>query len=446
MSLADRIGKAKDDKQPNSKQAFGDVADSAGQKDRYAEYRKILQDDLISQVNALSAEETDKVDFEAMIDEAINRNALPIPRRDRTRVISDVVAEVSGLGPLQQLMTDDSITEIMVNGPKEVFVERRGKIQPAEVEFEDVAHVQKIIDRIVSPLGRRCDEASPMVDARLADGSRVNAVISPVALRGPYITIRRFSATPLEVSDLVRFGSLSYAMASFLEAAVKGKANIIVSGGTGSGKTTLLNVLSGYIPEDERIVTIEDAAELKLTQTHVVPMEARPANAEGAGRISIRDLVVNALRMRPDRIIVGEVRSGEALDMLQAMNTGHEGSLTTAHANTPRDALSRLETMCLMSGMELPLSAIRVQIASAIDIIVQQTRFRDGSRKITSISEVVGMEGDVITLQDLFVFKSEGMGAGGKIRGAFAPTGIRPKIVNKLRDSGASINDNWFVE
>lgn len=341
MSLADRIGKAKDDKQVGTRQAFGEIEESAGQKDRYAEYRKILQDDLISQVNALSAEETDKVDFESMIDEAINRNALAIPRRDRARVISDVVAEVSGLGPLQQLMSDDSITEIMVNGPKEVFVERRGKIQPAEVEFEDVAHVQKIIDRIVSPLGRRCDEASPMVDARLSDGSRVNAVISPVALRGPYITIRRFSATPLEVSDLVRFGSLSYAMASFLEAAVKGKANIIVSGGTGSGKTTLLNVLSGYIPEDERIVTIEDAAELKLTQTHVVPMEARPANAEGAGRISIRDLVVNALRMRPDRIIVGEVRSGEALDMLQAMNTGHEGSLTTAHANTPRDALSR---------------------------------------------------------------------------------------------------------
>ncbi len=446
MSLADRIGKAKEDRQPGSRPSGADIQDVSGQKDQYAEFRKLLIDDLISQVNSLSSEEGANVDFEAVIDEAISRRALPIPRRDRARVVSEVIAEVSGLGPLQPLMTDNSITEIMVNGPKDVFVERRGKIEPAEVEFEDQQHVQKIIERIVSPLGRRCDEASPMVDARLPDGSRVNAVISPVALRGPYITIRRFSATPLEISDLVRFGSLSYAMASFLEAAVKGKANIIVSGGTGSGKTTLLNVLSGYIPEDERIVTIEDAAELKLTQTHVVPMEARPANAEGAGRITIRDLVVNALRMRPDRIIVGEVRSGEALDMLQAMNTGHEGSLTTAHANAPRDALSRLETMCLMSGMELPLSAIRVQIASAIDIIVQQSRFRDGSRKVTSISEVVGMEGDVITLQDIFVFKSDGMSAGGKIRGRFMPTGIRPKIITKLRDCGASVNDNWFSE
>lgn len=446
MSLADRIGKAAVDGQMTSRRTGFDVSETAGQKDQYADMRKLLQDDLISQVNNLSAEESADANFEAMIDEAINRHALPIPRRDRARVISDVIAEVSGLGPLQPLMSDSSITEIMVNGPKDVFVERRGKIVRADVEFEDQAHVQKIIERIVAPLGRRCDEASPMVDARLSDGSRVNAVISPVALRGPYITIRRFSATPLQVADLVRFGSMSYAMASFLEAAVKGKANIIVSGGTGSGKTTLLNVLSGYVPEDERIVTIEDAAELKLTQTHVVPMEARPANAEGAGRISIRDLVVNALRMRPDRIIVGEVRSGEALDMLQAMNTGHEGSLTTAHANAPRDALTRIETMCLMSGMELPLSAIRVQIASAIDIIVQQSRFRDGSRKITSISEVVGMEGDVITLQDIFVFKNDGMSAGGKIRGTFAPTGIRPKIVEKLRDNGANINDNWFSE
>ncbi len=446
MSLADRIGKTKEDRVSGARAGGSEPQDNSTQKSQYAEYRKLLQDELISQVNALSAEEGSKIDFESLIEEAISRRGLSIPRRDRARVISEVIAEVSGLGPLQPLMSDTSITEIMVNGPKEIFVERRGKIEPAGVEFEDQAHVQKIIERIVSPLGRRCDEASPMVDARLPDGSRVNAVIAPIALRGPYITIRRFSATPLQVSDLVRFGSLSYAMASFLEAAVKGKANIIVSGGTGSGKTTLLNVLSSYVPEDERIVTIEDAAELKLTQTHVVPMEARPANAEGAGRITIRDLVVNALRMRPDRIIVGEVRSGEALDMLQAMNTGHEGSLTTAHANAPRDALSRLETMCLMSGMELPLSAIRVQIASAIDIIVQQARFRDGTRKVTSISEVVGMEGDVITLQDIFVFKSDGMGAGGKIRGRFVPTGIRPKIAAKLRDNGASINDNWFSE
>lgn len=413
--------------------------------DKYAELRKQIMASVIDQVNDLAMQGGSDVNLQSIITDAVNRCGADIPRSDRVRLVQEVLHEVDGLGPLEELMADPSVTEIMVNGPSQVYVERRGKLELSEVCFENDAHVMKIIDRIVSRVGRRCDEANPMVDARLQDGSRVNAVIRPIALCGPTLTIRRFNSSPLQAGDLVRGGSMSYSMASFLEACIKGRCNAIVAGGTGSGKTTLLNVLSGYIPETERIVTIEDAAELQLNQSHVVTLESRPANIEGAGAITIRDLVRNALRMRPDRIIVGEVRSGETLDMLQAMNTGHEGSLTTVHANSPRDVISRLETMVLMSGMELPVRAIRDQISSAIDLIVQQARFRDGSRKIVSISEVLGMEGDTITLQDIFVFKPAGVDAQGKICGKHVATGIHPKILTKLKENGILVRDEWFA-
>jgi len=328
----------------------------------------------------------------------------------------------------------------MVNGAKQVFIERKGKLLFSDVTFYDNDQLLNVIDRNVSPLWRHIDEATPMVDARLPDGSRVNAVIPPLSLKGPLLTIRKFSKNPLTVENLISYGSLTFKMASFLEACVKGRLNIVVSGGTGSGKTTLLNVLSAYIPHDERIVTIEDAAEIQLQQKHVLTLEARPANLEGKGQIAIRDLVKNALRMRPDRIVVGEVRGGEALDMLQAMNTGHDGSMTTGHANSTRDMLARLETMVLMAGMSLPISAIRQQIASAIDIIVQQTRLRDGSRKITSISEVLGMEGDVIVTQEIFGYDY----GDGRSAGRFRATGIKPRCCDKLAASGAGVKDEWF--
>lgn len=378
------------------------------------------------------------------IEGLIDANAAGITRADRSRIQKEIYNNVVGLGPLEPLLDDPEISEIMVNGPYNVYVERRGKLELSTTVFKDNEHLMNIINRIVSSVGRRVDETSPMVDARLADGSRVNAVIPPIVLNGPTITIRKFSKNPLTVSDLIHKNSVSPMMMSFLEACVKGKLNIIVSGGTGSGKTTLLNVLSGYIPDTDRIVTIEDAAELQLRQNHVVTMEARPANLEGAGQITIRELVRNALRMRPDRIVVGEVRSGETLDMLQAMNTGHDGSLTTAHANTPRDLMSRLETMVLMSGMELPIKAIREQVSSALDLVVQQARMKDGTRKVINITQVVGMEGDTITLQDLFVFKQQGLDAEGKITGSYISTGIRPTFIEKLVSNGVLVKDDWF--
>lgn len=378
------------------------------------------------------------------IEGLIDANAAGITRADRSRIQKEIYNNVVGLGPLQPLLDDPDISEIMVNGPYNVYVERRGKLELSATVFKDNEHLLNIINRIVSSVGRRIDETSPMVDARLADGSRVNAVIPPVVLNGPTITIRKFSKNPLTVSDLIHKASVSPMMMSFLEACVKGKLNIIVSGGTGSGKTTLLNVLSSYIPDTDRIVTIEDAAELQLRQNHVVTMESRPANLEGAGQITIRELVRNALRMRPDRIVVGEVRSGETLDMLQAMNTGHDGSLTTAHANSPRDLMSRLETMVLMSGMELPIKAIREQVSSALDVIVHQARMKDGSRKVINITQVVGMEGDTITLQDLFVFKQQGLDSEGKITGNFVSTGIRPTFLDKLISNGVLVRDDWF--
>jgi len=342
------------------------------------------------------------------------------------------------------LLADDDISEIMVNGPKQIYIEKQGKLVKSDVVFNNDEHVLRIIDRIVAPLGRRIDESSPMVDARLPDGSRVNAVIRPLSLVGPVITIRKFRKESLTVSDLVRFGSLTEDMGEFLSACVRARLNIVVSGGTGSGKTTTLNVLSSFIPEDERIITVENAAELQLRQDHVITLESRPPNVEGRGEVSIRDLVINCLRMRPERIVVGECRGGETLDMLQAMNTGHDGSMTTIHANSPRDGISRIETMCLMSGMDLPSRAIREQVASAIEVIVQQSRLKDGSRKITAITEVQGMEGDVVVLQDVFTFEQTGIDERGKIVGTLRPTGVRPKFVEKFEALNIYLPPNIF--
>lgn len=386
-----------------------------------------------------------KKDIEEIIKESIEGENLIISRTEREKIREEILDETMGFGPITPLIRDTDVSEIMVNGPKQVYVEKNGKLTLTETRFKDNKHVQHVIEKIVAPLGRRIDESSPMVDARLPDGSRVNAIIPPLALNGPTLTIRKFSEDPFQISDLINFGTISLQMAEFIKGCVEGKLNIIVSGGTGSGKTTSLNVISSFIPNDERIVTIEDAAELQLWQEHVVRLETRPPNIEGKGAITIRDLVKNSLRMRPDRIVVGEVRSGEALDMLQAMNTGHDGSLTTGHANSPRDMLSRLETMVLMAGMEIPIKAIREQIASAVDLIVQQSRLRDGSRKITHITEVQGMEGDVIILQDLFRYE-QGDINNGKNGGRFIFTGIKPKFLSKLEENKVKIPSHVFMK
>jgi pilus assembly protein CpaF len=368
------------------------------------------------------------------------REETPLAGSDKTRIAREVTDEILGHGPIEPLLRDPMVTEIMVNGPNRIYVERAGRLSVVNAEFTDESHLRRIIDRIVSRIGRRVDEASPMVDARLPDGSRVNAVVPPIALEGSTLTIRKFSADPLTVSDLISFGTLTPKVAELLSACVRGRLDIVVSGGTGSGKTTTLNVLSSFIPSDERVVTIEDAAELQLHQDHVVRLESRPANTEGRGEITIRDLVRNALRMRPDRIVVGEVRDGAALDMLQAMNTGHDGSLTTVHANTPRDSIARLETMVLMAGMDLPIRAIREQLASAVDLIIQVARLRDGSRRVTHITEVMGMEGDIVTLQDLFVFDFRaGQDDQGRFRGGLRSTGLRPQFLEELSDNGIAV-------
>ena len=416
---------------------------SAASDGELAELRMRIHRDVAAILAKQPGTQTEQ-DIAALIDEVINEEAPDLSRKDRSQISREIMDEIVGFGPLESLLADSSVSEIMVNGPKQIYVERKGKLVRSSVTFQDDDHVRRIIDRIVSPLGRHIDDSNPMVDARLPDGSRVNAIIPPISLCGPSITIRKFSDTPLTVRNLIAFGSLSEDMASFLQAAVCGKLNILVSGGTGSGKTTLLNVPSAFIPADERIVTIEDAAELRLMQDHVVSLESRPANLEGTGAITIRDLVRNALRMRPDRIIVGEVRGGETLDMLQAMNTGHDGSLTTAHANTPRDALSRIETMVMMAGMDLPVSAIRHQISGALDLIVQQARLRDGSRKIISISEVSGMEGDIITMQEIFRFQHDGNTPEGKVLGHFVQTGVKPMCCDKIEGNGVKIDPKWF--
>jgi len=369
----------------------------------------------------------------------------PLSAAERQRIVEEISDDVLGHGPIEKLIADATVTEIMVNSTDPIYVERLGKLERTDVRFVSQEHLRRVIERIVSKIGRRIDESSPMVDARLADGSRVNAVIPPLSVDGPSLTIRKFSKDPYQVADLIGFGTMTEGMAELLTACVNGKLNVLVTGGTGTGKTTLLNVLSGFIPSEERIVTIEDAVELQLHQDHVVRLESRPANIEGKGAVTIRDLVRNSLRMRPDRIVVGEVRGGEALDMLQAMNTGHDGSLSTVHANTPRDALARLETMVLMAGLELPARAIREQIASAIDLIVQLTRLRDGTRRITHVTEVEGMENDTITLSDVFMFDySAGIGPDGKFLGSARPTGIRPKFSERLNDLGIQLPAEIF--
>lgn len=400
--------------------------------DRDSKYRDMEAENLIEAVRSLA---------ELILERELGNLTLS----ERQGIASEITDDIVGLGPLEPLLKDPTVTEVMVNGPNQVYIEKKGKLILTEIQFRDDDHVMHIIDKIVSPIGRRIDESMPMVDARLQDGSRVNAIIPPLALRGPTITIRKFSKDPYKVADLIRFGTLTPTMAFFLEACVKAKLNIVISGGTGSGKTTTLNVLSSFIPETDRIVTVEDAAELQLNQRHVITLETRAPNIEGKGAVTMRDLVKNTLRMRPDRIVVGEVRSGEALDMLQAMNTGHDGSLTTGHANTPRDMLARLETMVLMAGMDLPVRAIREQISSAIHLIVQQNRLRDGSRRITSITEVMGMEGDVIILQELFRFDQQGIDNKGNIIGSHKPTGIVPRFLHKLEEEGISLGKDIFL-
>jgi len=412
----------------------------------YFDLKTRVQNKLLSELDpSMDVTRTEEVrrTIQDLFEQILAEENIVLSRPERARLFEQIAAEILGFGPLQPLLDDDTITEIMVNGPKSVYVERKGKIHRVPVTFENNDHVMRIIDRIVAPLGRRIDESSPYVDARLQDGSRVNAVIPPISLVGPTLTIRKFSKNPITVDQLIQFGSVSPEAVQFFKACVESRLNILISGGTGSGKTTLLNVMSGFIPGDERIVTIENAAELQLRQEHVVTLESRPPNIEGRGEITIRDLVINSLRMRPDRIIVGECRGGETLDMLQAMNTGHDGSMTTAHANSPRDAIARVETMCLMAGMELPVKAIREQVASAVDLIVHQERMRDGTRKVTAITEVSGMEGDVITMTDIFVFEQTGID-NGKIVGRLRPTGLRPKFMDKIETSGINLPPSIF--
>jgi len=381
---------------------------------------------------------------EELVEEKLRSEKLPFSRQMRNRLVSDMADEILGFGPIEPLLRDPTVTEVMVNRPDQVYCERFGKLELTDIQFRDFDHIRHVIDKIVTPLGRRVDESSPMVDARLPDGSRVNAIISPLSLNGPVLTIRKFSVDPYTVEDLIGFGTITQGMAAFIAACVKVKLNILVSGGSGAGKTTLLNVLSSFIPEGERVVTVEDAAELKLHHPHVVRLESRPPNIEGKGEIKIRDLVRNCLRMRPDRIVVGEVRGGEALDMLQAMNTGHEGSISTIHSNTPRDALARLETMVMMSGMDLPSRAIREQVAAAIHMIVQIGRLSDGSRKVISVSEIQGMEGNVIVLQDLFTFQQKGIGEGGKVLGSMQATGMVPKFMERFNAAGVHLPPEIF--
>jgi pilus assembly protein CpaF len=381
---------------------------------------------------------------EEMVEEKLKIDRLPLTRQMRNRLVAEMTDEILGLGPIEPLLRDPTVTEVMVNRYDQVYCERFGKLELTDVHFRDADHIRHIIDKIVTPLGRRIDESSPMVDARLLDGSRVNAIIPPLSLTGPVVTIRKFSSDPYTVEDLIGFDTLSQPMAAFLSACVRLKLNVLVSGGSGAGKTTFLNVLSSFIPEGERIVTVEDAAELKLNQPHVVRLESRPPNIEGKGEITIRDLVRNALRMRPDRIIVGEVRGGEALDMLQAMNTGHEGSISTIHANSARDALARLETMVMMAGMDLPSRAIREQIAAAIHLLVQVARLVDGSRKVIGVSEVQGMEGQVMVLQDLFAFQQKGIGENGKVIGTIQATGMVPKFMERFKAAGLKVSPEIF--
>ncbi len=415
-------------------------------QDTYQDLKNRVQTKLLAELDPnMDVTKTAQVRqvIQNLFEQILNEEGIVLSRPERSRLFDQITAEILGFGPLQQLLEEDSVTEIMVNGATHIYVERAGRIFRVQNSFESNEHVMRIIERIVSPLGRRIDESSPYVDARLPDGSRVNAVIPPISLVGPVLTIRKFSKNPITVEQMVQYGSLTPESVQFLAACVKARVNIIISGGTGSGKTTLLNVLSTYIPAEERIITIENAAELQLRQEHVVTLESRPANIEGRGEITIRELVINALRMRPDRIIVGEIRDEAALDMLQAMNTGHDGSMTTCHSNSPRDTLSRIETMALMAGMDLPMRAIREQIASAIELIIHQERMRDGTRKVVNITGVVGMEGDVITMEDIFIFEQVGF-ENNRVIGRLHPTGIRPKFEEKIQFAGIRLPANIY--
>jgi len=422
--------------------------------------RNTMLDDLRQQVHQQLIDELGPILYDSRLSEdelrrkvhehlleALAHTERPLSASDKAQLIQDVSDDILGYGPIDKLLNDETVTEIMVNGPNQVYVEQSGNLTlNSAANFVDETHLRRVIEKIVSQVGRRIDESSPLVDARLPDGSRVNAVIHPLAVGGPFLTIRKFSKEKLRIDDLIRFGTLDARSARFLQACIVGKLNVVVAGGTGTGKTTTLNVLSSFIPSDERIITVEDSKELQMHQEHVLSLETRPPNVEGRGEVSIRDLVKNTLRMRPDRIVIGECRGGEALDMLQAMNTGHDGSLTTIHANNPRDTLSRLETLVLMSGFDLPIRAIREQVSSAVDCIVQLSRLRDGSRRITHITEIQGMEGDVITLQDVFLFDfSAGVDEHGRYKGSLKPTGVRPKFAQKLEDMGIRLNADVFA-
>jgi len=416
------------------------------QDETYADLKVRVQNRLLAELDpSIDVSEVEKVrgTIRDLFEQILTEESIVLSRQEKHRLFEQIAAEILGFGPLQPLLEDDDITEVMVNGAKSVYFEKAGKINRAPITFESDEHVMRIIDRIVAPLGRRIDESSPYVDARLPDGSRVNAVIPPISLIGPCLTIRKFAKDPFTVEQLIDFGTLTPGAVLFMEAAVKARFNIIISGGTGSGKTTLLNVLSSFIPNDDRIITVENAAELQMRQDHVVTLESRPPNIEGRGEVTIRQLVINTLRMRPDRIIVGEIRGEESLDMLQAMNTGHDGSLTTAHSNAPRDTLARVETMALMAGMDLPVRAIREQISSAIDLVIHQSRMQDGTRKVVSITEVVGMEGDVITMQDIFRFEQTAI-EDGKVLGELIPTGLRPKYMDKIEAYGIHLPPSIF--
>jgi pilus assembly protein CpaF len=412
---------------------------------KHQQLKNLLHKQILDELKDISVEEIipklDGMAIDFIKDDETFRGAV-----DRKKVIDELINDLTGFGPINPLLLDENVTEVMVNGPNQVYAEQKGKLILTPIQFRDDEHVLNVIEKICAPIGRRIDESSPMVDARLPDGSRVNAIIPPLSLIGPTITIRKFSKDPYTIENLIDFGTVTREMAVFIEACVKAHLNIFVSGGTGSGKTTTLNVLSSFIPGDERIITIEDAAELQLWQEHVISLESRPPNIEGKGAISIRDLVRNSLRMRPDRIVIGEVRGGEALDMLQAMNTGHDGSLATGHSNSPRDMIARLETMVLLGGVDLPVKAIREQIAGAVDVIIQQARLKDGTRRITHITEVQGLEGDVIVLQDIFEYKQEGVDENGKIIGRLVPTGVRPKFFERLEQSGIHIPPSVFME
>ena len=449
MSLLKRIEKGGGDSDQSSRLDDMRVSKKAQAvpqgANNYKDLKTRIQTKLLNEIDPSTDPNSPDVraQIQNLFETILAEEGIVLSKRDKRSLFETIIAEILGLGPLEILMNEDTVSEVMINGPKTIFIERKGVVKRANITFENDEHVLRVIDRIVSPLGRRVDESHPYEDARLPDGSRVNVIIPPLALNGPTLTIRKFSKKPLTIEDLIRFGSMTSEIAEFLRAAVIAGTNTIVSGGTGSGKTTLLNVLSNFIPADERVITVENAAELQLQQEHVVTLESRPANIEGKGEVSIRDLVINTLRMRPDRIVVGECRGGEALDMLQAMNTGHEGSLTTLHANTPRDALARLEVMCLMAGMDLPQRAIREQVASAVDMIVQQSRLRDGSRKVVKITEIQGMEGDIVTMSDIFEFEQTGMEAG-KVIGRMRPTGLRPKFIDRISAAGIHLPPSVF--